>query len=76
MRLQASQPGALNVQISLSRSQDVISNTASTSGGVNSIVLKGDSGGTNPYFTAEAQVHTTGGKQNVRSYILLRTAIP
>lgn len=61
MRLQASQPNGLNVKISLSRSRDVISNTASTSGGVNSIVMKGNSGGTDPYFTAEVQVLTTGG---------------
>lgn len=62
MRLQAGQQGQLNVNISLSRSQDVISNSASTSGGVNSIVMKGNSGGNNPYFAAEAQVITTGGK--------------
>ena len=62
MRLQANQPGQLNAKISLSRSQNVISNTASTNGGVNSIVLMGNSNGTDPYFVAEAQVITTGGK--------------
>lgn len=64
MRLQASQAGQLNINISLSRSQNVISNSASTNGGVNSIVMKGNSGGSDPYFTAEAQVILSGGKHN------------
>lgn len=64
MRLQASQAGKLNVNIGLSRSQNVISNTASTSGGVNSIVLKGNSGGSDPYFSAEARIIHSGGKYN------------
>lgn len=63
MRLEASEAGQLNVDISLSRSQHVTSNTASTADGVNSIVMKANSGNANPIsFTAEAQVSVSGGK--------------
>ncbi|KIM98718.1 glycoside hydrolase family 95 protein [Oidiodendron maius Zn] len=62
VRLQASQAGQLNVQVSLSRSQYVTSNTASITGGVNSIVMRANSGNSNPIsFTAEAQVVASGG---------------
>lgn len=62
MRLQASEPGQLNVQISLSRSQYVTSNTATTSNGINTITMKANSGNYNPIaFTAQARVVTSGG---------------
>jgi hypothetical protein len=55
----ANQAGKLNLAISLNRSQNVASNAASSSGGVNAITLKSNGG---IGFTAEARVVNDGGK--------------
>lgn len=66
MRLQSSQSGKLNVNISLARQQFVTSNTASSSNGINSVTMKANSGNTNPIsFTAEAQIVTSGGRSHL-----------
>jgi hypothetical protein len=58
----ANQGGKLNLAISLNRSQNVASNAASSSGGVNAITLKSNGG---IGFTAEARVVNDGGNQNI-----------
>jgi hypothetical protein len=55
----ANQAGKLNLAISLNRSQNVASNAASSSSGVNAITLKSNGG---IGFTAEARVVNDGGK--------------
>ncbi|KAL5372135.1 hypothetical protein DPSP01_013720 [Paraphaeosphaeria sporulosa] len=57
-RMTASQAGKLNAKISLNRSKNVASNSASTSGRVNAVTLKSNGGIT---FTAEARVVSDGG---------------
>ncbi|KAI1169540.1 Six-hairpin glycosidase-like protein [Nemania sp. FL0916] len=67
IRLTASQDGALNATVSLSRSQFMTSQTASSSGGVNSVSLKGNSGQTTDpiTFSSEARVVNTDGSVSV-----------
>jgi len=66
-RLTASQPGKLSVKVSLSRSQWVLSQTASlgsSGSGVHSLTLNGNSGQDSGAITfwSEARVaHTSGG---------------
>lgn len=57
-RLSANQAGKLNAKISLSRSKNVASNSASTSGGSNAVTLKSNAA---IGFTAEARVINNGG---------------
>jgi hypothetical protein len=57
-RMTANQSGKLNLGITLSRSKNVASNTASSSGGGNAITLKSNGG---IAFTAEARVVNDGG---------------
>ena len=63
MRMSASEPGKLNAQVSLSRSQFTTSQTASTANGVNSVKLNGDSGQSSGAiaFSSEARIVNTGG---------------
>ncbi|KAH7304241.1 Six-hairpin glycosidase-like protein [Stachybotrys elegans] len=63
MRMSSSQAGQLNVRVSLSRSQYTTSQTASTSNGVNSVKLNGNSGQSSNAitFSSEARVVNTGG---------------
>jgi hypothetical protein len=65
IRYQSSTAGQLNAQISLTRSQYVQSNTASTSNG-NTITMRANSGNSQPIsFTAQARVVNTGGSVSV-----------
>lgn len=66
MRLSASQSGKVNVKVSLSRSQSVLSQSASTGKGTNgshSVVLNGNSGQSSDAigFWSEARIVNTGG---------------
>lgn len=58
-RMTASQAGKLNAKVSLSRSRNVASLTASTSGGNNAVTLKSNAA---IGFTAEARVVADNGK--------------
>ncbi|KAL2066800.1 hypothetical protein VTL71DRAFT_1224 [Oculimacula yallundae] len=58
MRYKSSVAGSLNAKISLSRTNGVVSNTASSSGGSNAITLVVNSG---VPFVAKVRVVTTGG---------------
>lgn len=69
-RMTSSRAGKLNAKISLIRSRNVTSNSASTSGGVNAVTLKSNGG---IGFTAEARVVSHGGKAP-RSRIVYKSA--
>ncbi|KAK3201171.1 hypothetical protein GRF29_213g1259827 [Pseudopithomyces chartarum] len=67
VRLGASQSGKINVKVSLSRSQSVLSQTASTgqgNGGSHPVVLNGNSGQSSGAITfwSEARIVNSGGK--------------
>ncbi|KAK8118835.1 alpha-L-fucosidase 2 precursor [Apiospora kogelbergensis] len=63
MRMNAGQAGQLNVKVAMSRSQRTVSQTASTSNGVNSVKLSGNSGQSSGAitFSSEARIVNTGG---------------
>ncbi|PVH98366.1 glycoside hydrolase family 95 protein [Periconia macrospinosa] len=63
IRYTASKPSQLNVKVSLSRSKQITSQTASTSNGVNSVKLNGNSGQSSDAitFSSEARVVNDGG---------------
>lgn len=68
IRLSASQSGKVNVKVSLSRSQSVLSQTASTgqgTGGSHSVSLNGNSGQSSGAisFWSEARIVNSGGRQ-------------
>lgn len=70
VRLGASQSGKINVKVSLSRSQSVLSQTASTgqgNGGSHSVVLNGNSGQSSGAITfwSEARILNSGGMYHV-----------
>ncbi|KAI1203239.1 Six-hairpin glycosidase-like protein [Nemania serpens] len=67
IRLTASQAGSLNAKVSLSRSQYVTSQTASSSNGVYSVSLKGNSGQSSGAiaFSSEARIVNSGGSISV-----------
>lgn len=62
-RFTSSKAGALSVSATFSRISNILSNVASTSGGVNSVTLQGTSGqSTNPIlFTGKARFVASGG---------------
>jgi hypothetical protein len=63
IRLRSEQAGQLNVKVSLGRAQNVNSQTASSSNGVNSVKLNGNSGqgSSSLSFSSEARVVNNGG---------------
>ncbi|KAK7997170.1 hypothetical protein PG989_005210 [Apiospora arundinis] len=63
MRMSASQAGQLNVKVAMSRGQRTLSQTASTSNGVNSVKLSGNSGQSSGAitFSSEARIVNNGG---------------
>ncbi|CAI6339290.1 unnamed protein product [Periconia digitata] len=63
MRFTSSQPSQLNIKVSLSRSKQATSQTASSSNGVNAVKLNGNSGQSSGAitFSSEARVVNTGG---------------
>lgn len=63
----ASQAGKLNLGISFNRSQNVASNVASSSGGVNAVTLKSNGG---IAFTAEARVVADGGEISAKTSMI------
>ncbi|KAH9905574.1 Six-hairpin glycosidase-like protein [Xylariomycetidae sp. FL2044] len=67
IRLAANQTGAVDAEISLSRSQYVTSQTASSSDDIHSVLLKGSSGQTSDaiLFSSEARVVNSGGDVKV-----------